>query len=235
MTDKRPAVVLLSGGLDSTTVLAIAKSRGFEPYALSFRYGQRHHIELEAAARVAAAQGVARHRVADIDLRPFGGSALTTDIEVPKHDEVDELGDGIPVTYVPARNTVFLSFALAWAEVLACQDIFIGVNALDYSGYPDCRPEYIAAFEQMANLATRAGVEGGQRLTIHTPLIDLSKAGIIRRGLELGVDYGLTSSCYDPAADGRPCARCDSCLLRAKGFAELGIGDPLLAPSRAGA
>src|SRR6266704_3838240 len=223
MTEK-PAVVLLSGGLDSTTVLAVAQSEGYVPYALSFRYGQRHSVELEAARRVAEVQGVARHVVADIDLRVFGGSALTDDIDVPHHDSADELGTEIPVTYVPARNTVFLSFALAWAETLGASDVFIGVNALDYSGYPDCRPEYIAAFEQMANLATKAGVEGRQHLRIHTPLIDLTKAQIIERGVALGVDYSLTHSCYDPV-DTRPCGTCDSCLLRARGFAELGLTD----------
>jgi 7-cyano-7-deazaguanine synthase len=221
-------VVLLSGGLDSTTTLAITKAEGFLPYALSFRYGQRHHVELESAARVATAMGVEEHVIADIDLRRFGGSALTSDIGVPKDRHVEEMSVGIPVTYVPARNTVFLSFALAWAEVLDAGDIFIGVNALDYSGYPDCRPEYIAAYEAMANLATKAGVKGRQRLRIHTPLIQLTKADIIRRGLELGVDYALTSSCYDPGKDGRPCGRCDSCQLRAKGFAEAGFEDPLL-------
>jgi 7-cyano-7-deazaguanine synthase len=225
----RPAVVLLSGGLDSTTVLAIARSEGYAPYALSFRYGQRHSIELEAARRVARALGVARHVVADIDLRVFGGSALTDDIDVPRHDSAEDLEDGIPVTYVPARNTVFLSFALAWAETLECSDMFIGVNALDYSGYPDCRPEYIQAFEQMANLATKAGVEGSQQLKIHTPLIALTKAQIIERGLTLGVDYSLTHSCYDPDSAGRACGRCDSCLLRRRGFAELGREDPALA------
>jgi 7-cyano-7-deazaguanine synthase len=222
------AVVLLSGGLDSTTTLAIARAEGFTPYALSFRYGQRHQVELESAARVAQALGAAEHVIADIDLRRFGGSALTADIDVPKQRSLDAMGDGIPVTYVPARNTVFLSFALAWAEVLQSSDIFIGVNALDYSGYPDCRPEYIAAYEQMANLATAAGVEGRQRLRIHAPLIQLTKAGIIRKGTALGVDYALTSSCYDPGPDGRPCGQCDSCLLRAKGFAEAGLDDPLL-------
>ncbi len=224
----RKAVVLLSGGLDSTTTLAIAKAEGFEPYALSFRYGQRHKVELESAARVVDAMGLAEHVIADIDLRRFGGSALTSDIDVPKDRGLDEMGEGIPVTYVPARNTVFLSFALAWAEVLEASDIFIGVNALDYSGYPDCRPDYIAAYEQMANLATKAGVVGRQRLKIHTPLIQLTKAEIIRKGTELGVDYALTSSCYDPGEDGRPCGQCDSCQLRAKGFAEAGIPDPLL-------
>ena len=226
--EQKRAVVLLSGGLDSSTVLAITHEQGYRPYALSFRYGQRHSIELDAAARVAKVMGVAEHIVADIDLRPFGGSALTDDIDVPRHGQVEDLQGGIPVTYVPARNTIFLSFALAWAEVLGCQDIFIGVNALDYSGYPDCRPEYIEAYENMANLATRAGVEGSQRLKIHTPLIALSKADIIRRGVELGVDYALTSSCYDPSPNGTPCGGCDSCLLRAKGFAEAGLADPLL-------
>jgi len=223
------AVILLSGGLDSSTVLAIAKDEGFNPYALSFRYGQRHLVELESAQRVAAALGVAEHVIADIDLRRFGGSALTADLAVPKGRDPAAMGEGIPITYVPARNTVFLSFALAWAEVLGAGDIFIGVNALDYSGYPDCRPEYIAAFERMANLATAAGVQGRQRLKIHAPLIDLTKAQIIRRGLALGVDYGLTSSCYDPGADGRPCGQCDSCQLRAKGFAQAGMADPLAA------
>jgi 7-cyano-7-deazaguanine synthase len=227
----RPAVALLSGGLDSTTVLAIARSEGYVPYALSFQYGQRHSVELEAARRVAEAQGIARHVVASIDLRVFGGSALTDDIDVPRHDTAEELEDGIPVTYVPARNTVFLSFALAWAETLSCSDIFIGVNALDYSGYPDCRPEYIRAFEQMANLATKAGVEGRQRLKIHAPLIDLTKAQIIQRGLALGVDYSLTHSCYDPDPAGRACGKCDSCLLRHRGFTELGREDPALAPA----
>ncbi len=223
------AIVLLSGGLDSTTVLAIAKSEGFAPYALSLRYGQRHLVELESAQRVAAALGVAEHVIADIDLRRFGGSALTADLAVPKGRDPAAMGEGIPITYVPARNTVFLSFALAWAEVLGSSDIVIGVNALDYSGYPDCRPEYIAAYERMANLATAAGVQGRQRLRIHAPLIDLTKAQIIRRGLALGVDYGLTTSCYDPGADGRPCGQCDSCQLRAKGFAQAGIADPLAA------
>jgi len=225
---EQPAVVLLSGGLDSTTVLAIAKSEGFKPYALSFRYGQRHEVELTAARRVAAAMDVGDHVVADIDLRAFGGSALTAEIDVPHHERVEDLGEGIPITYVPARNTIFLSFALAWAETLEASDIFIGVNALDYSGYPDCRPEYIAAYETMANLATKAGVEGQQHLHIHTPLIELTKAQIIERGLALGVDYGLTHSCYDPDAHGTPCGTCDSCLLRQKGFAEVGVADPAL-------
>ena len=226
-TNAQRAVVLLSGGLDSATVLAIAKSQGYELYALSFSYGQRHIWELEAARRVAASIEVAAHRIAVIDLRVFGGSALTDDIAVPKGRALDEMAHGIPITYVPARNTIFLSFALAWAEVLGSSDIFIGVNALDYSGYPDCRPEFIEAFEKMANLATKAGVEGRQRLTIHTPLIALTKAEIVRRGTELGVDYSLTSSCYDPAANGAPCGQCDSCLLRRKGFRENGIEDPL--------
>jgi len=220
--------VLLSGGLDSATALAIARAEGFQPYALSFRYGQRHAIELEAARRVAEALGAVEHVVAVIDLRAFGGSALTADVAVPKGRSSAEMGEGIPVTYVPARNTIFLAFALAWAETLEASDIFIGVNALDYSGYPDCRPEYIHAFEQLANLATKAGVEGRQHLQIHTPLIDLTKAQIIRRGLELGIDYGLTHSCYDPAEDGQSCGACDSCLLRAKGFAEVGVPDPAL-------
>ncbi|ADC63672.1 exsB protein [Allochromatium vinosum DSM 180] len=224
----KPAVVLLSGGLDSTTALAIARAEGFVPHALSFRYGQRHAVELEAAARVAESMGVTEHVIAEIDLRRFGGSALTADLAVPKGRDPREMESDIPVTYVPARNTVFLSFALAWAEVLEASDIFIGVNALDYSGYPDCRPEYIAAFEQLANLATAAGVEGRQRYRIHAPLIEMSKAEIIRTGLALGVDYGLTSSCYDPGSGGRPCGACDSCQLRAKGFAEAGVADPLL-------
>ena len=227
MKAERKAVVLLSGGADSTTALAIAKSEGFEVYALTFRYGQRHEFEIKAARRVAENLGVARHLVADIDLRLIGGSALTSDIPVPKDRRVDEMSDGIPVTYVPARNTIFLSFALAWAEVLGASDIFIGVNALDYSGYPDCRPEFIDAYRRMANLATKAGVEGGQNLNIHTPLISLTKGQIIHRGLELGVDYALTSSCYEPSPDGEACGRCDSCLLRLKGFVENGIGDPV--------
>jgi 7-cyano-7-deazaguanine synthase len=227
--NKAPAVVLLSGGLDSATVLAIALSAGYQCYALSFRYGQRHALELERASEVAERLGAARHTVVDIDLRQFGGSALTGDIEVPKNRSTAEMGKGIPLTYVPARNTIFLSLALAWAETLNACDIFIGVNALDYSGYPDCRPEYIEAFERMANLATKAGVEGRQRLRIHTPLIELSKAQIIRRGIALGVDYAITLSCYDPGANGEPCGACDSCVLRAKGFAEAGVSDPLLA------
>jgi 7-cyano-7-deazaguanine synthase len=222
----RPAVVLLSGGLDSTTTLAIAKSEGFAVHALTFRYGQRHSPEIDAAKRIASKVGAKQHVVADIDLRIFGGSALTADVAVPKGRSVDEMSDGIPVTYVPARNTVFLSFALAWAEVLHAQDVFIGVNAVDYSGYPDCRPEYIHAFQLMANLATKAGVEGKQNLTIHTPLIDLTKTAIIRRGLELGVDYSLTRTCYDPSDDGAACGQCDACIIRLKGFADLGRSDP---------
>ncbi|MGO9776964.1 MAG: 7-cyano-7-deazaguanine synthase QueC [Terracidiphilus sp.] len=226
-TERKRAVVLLSGGLDSATVLAIARSEGYDLHALSFSYGQRHIVELDAARRVAASIGVADHRIAKIGLRVFGGSALTGDFAVPKRRTADEMSHDIPITYVPARNTIFLSFALAWAEVLASSDIFIGVNALDYSGYPDCRPEFIEAFEKMANLATKAGVEGRQRLTIHTPLIALTKAEIIAKGIALGVDYGLTSSCYDPAPTGAPCGECDSCLLRRKGFRENGIEDPL--------
>jgi 7-cyano-7-deazaguanine synthase len=223
----KKAVVLLSGGLDSSTVLAIARDEGYEPYALSFRYGQRHSVELQAAGRVAEALGAAAHVVADIDLRVFGGSALTSDIAVPHHDHVDDIDSAeIPITYVPARNTIFLSFALAWAETLEASDVFLGVNALDYSGYPDCRPEYIEAYERMANLATKAGVEGRQRLTIHTPLIELTKAQTIERGLALGVDYSLTHSCYDPRPDGAACCTCDSCLLRIRGFQELGMSDP---------
>jgi 7-cyano-7-deazaguanine synthase len=235
--DGRTAIVLLSGGLDSTTCLAIARAEGFAPVALSFRYGQRHTVELDCARRIAADAGV-EHVVADIDLAAFGGSALTdAALEVPKHDDVAELADEavasgsggavgeIPITYVPARNTIFLSFALAVAEVRGAADVFIGVNAVDYSGYPDCRPEFVAAFEAMANLATRAAVEG-RRLTVHTPLIELTKADIIRRGIALGVDFGLTSTCYDPGADGGACGRCDACLLRARGFADAGIPDP---------
>ena len=222
-----PAVVLLSGGLDSSTVLAIAREQGFLPHALSFRYGQRHQHELAAAEAVAHRQGVEQHVIAQIDLRAFGGSALTADIDVPKDRSAADMAHGIPVTYVPARNTIFLSFALAWAETLGASDVFIGVNALDYSGYPDCRPEYIAAYEAMANLATRAGVEGTQRLRIHTPLIAMTKAQIVEEGLRLGVDFAQTSSCYDPGEGGRPCGACDSCRLRAKGFAEVGLADPL--------
>lgn len=218
------AVVLLSGGLDSATAMAMARNEGYEIYAMSFQYGQRHSIELECAAQQAA-QSAKEHRVVEIDLRAFGGSALTADIEVPKHDSVDELNEEIPVTYVPARNTIFLSYAIAWAEVLGALDIFIGVNALDYSGYPDCRPEFIEAFEKMANLATVAGISDN-KLTIHTPLIHLTKAEIIKQGLALGVDYAKTTSCYDPAQDGRSCGHCDSCLLRLKGFKDAGGKDP---------
>src|ERR1043165_9159486 len=222
MTERARAVVLLSGGLDSATALAIAKSDGFETCAISFRYGQRHAIEFDRAVKIAAQQGAARHITVDIDLRMFGGSALTADIEVPKNRGSAEMKIGIPVTYVPARNTIFLSFALAFAETTASHDIYIGVNALDYSGYPDCRPEYIAAYERMANLATKAGVENRQRLKIHAPLINLTKAQIIKRGLDLGVDFALTSSCYDPAPDGTACGKCDSCQIRLKGFREAG-------------
>jgi 7-cyano-7-deazaguanine synthase len=221
----RNAVVLLSGGLDSTTVLAIAQAEGFTASALSFDYGQRHETELDAARAIAAAASV-EHVVARIDLRVFGGSALTADIAVPKGRSQAEMGGGIPVTYVPARNTIFLSFALAWAETLSASDIFVGVNALDYSGYPDCRPEYIEAFERMANLATKAGVEGTQRLRIHAPLMQLTKEGIIRRGLDLGVDYAVTQSCYDPDGEGRACGECDACALRLRGFAAVGLPDP---------
>jgi len=221
------AVVLLSGGIDSATTLAIAQNMGFDIEALSFRYGQRHAVELEAAARIARSRNVAEHLIIDIDLRKIGGSALTADIAVPKNRAVEQMGKEIPVTYVPARNTIFLSYALAWTEVIGANDIFIGVNALDYSGYPDCRPEYIAAYEKMANLATKAGVEGRQKLKIHTPLIDMSKAQIIQRGIELGVDYSLTHSCYDPRATGEACGECDSCLLRLKGFEDAGIKDPI--------
>jgi 7-cyano-7-deazaguanine synthase len=222
----KPAVILLSGGLDSATTGAIAKSEGFELFAISFDYGQRHRFELEAARHVGGLLGVKRHVTIPIDLGQFGGSALTAAIDVPKDRAIEEMSSGIPITYVPARNTVFLSLALAYAEVLGAADIFIGVNAIDYSGYPDCRPEYIAAFERTANLATKAGVEGRLAFKIHTPLVDLTKAQIIRRGAELGVDYGLTHSCYDPDASGAACGRCDSCTLRLAGFAEAGLTDP---------
>jgi len=220
------AVVLLSGGLDSATVLAICRAEGFEAYALSFRYGQRHAREIAAAQNVARSLGAEEHRIAKIDLRLFGGSALTAEMAVPKARSANEMASGIPVTYVPARNTIFLSYALAWSEVLGATDIFLGVNAVDYSGYPDCRPEFIRAFEQLANLATRAGVEGN-RFTVHAPLLNLSKAEIISRGLSLGVDYALTHSCYDPTSDGRACGVCDSCQLRRNGFREAGIADPI--------
>ena len=220
------AVVLLSGGMDSATAAAMTRARGFDLYALSFRYGQRHAFELEAARRVAAGLGVVRHAIVDIDLRSFGGSALTADIAVPKDRSADAIGTGVPVTYVPARNTIFLSFALAWAETLGINDLVIGVNALDYSGYPDCRPEYIAAFQHLANLATRAGTELKQRFTIHTPLILLSKREIVERGAALGLDYAMTLSCYDPSDAGEACGHCDACQLRLKGFREAGLEDP---------
>ena len=223
------AICLLSGGLDSSTCLALARRDGFECHALSFDYGQRHRVELECAARVAKSLGAAEHRVIRFDLRQFGGSALTSDVAVPKGRSAEEMGGEIPVTYVPARNTIFLSFALAWAETLEASDIFIGVNALDYSGYPDCRPEYIAAFERMANLATKAAVEGRTRITVHTPLIRLSKAEIVKLAAELGLDFALTHSCYDPGPGGRACGACDSCLLRRKGFEEAGLVDPAMA------
>lgn len=223
---RSPAVILLSGGLDSATVLALALKQGFACHALTFRYGQRHTPEIAAAKNIVQRLAVADHMIADIDLRMFGGSALTSDLKVPKDRNAAEMQEGIPVTYVPARNTIFLSFALAWAEVLEASDIFIGVNAIDYSGYPDCRPEYIAAYERMANLATKAAVEGRQRIHIHTPLLRMSKAEIIRTGLGLGLDYALTLSCYDPSPRGEACGRCDACQLRLKGFAEAGTRDP---------
>lgn len=225
---KQKAVVLLSGGLDSATALALARTQGFECYAISYDYGQRHRVELTLAAEQARLQEVVKHIVVQVDLRQIGGSALTDDIAVPKDRDESAMSADIPITYVPARNTVFLSYALAWSEVLGANDIFIGVNALDYSGYPDCRPEFIEAFERMANLATKVGVEGA-KMTIHTPLISLTKAQIIEQGLANGVQYDLTSSCYDPAPDGKPCRHCDSCLLREKGFATLGQTDPLVA------
>lgn len=227
MTPDKPAIVLLSGGLDSTTTLAIARDEGYRLYALTFNYGQRHTFELEAARRIAREMEVVEHKILTIDLRQFGGSALTADLEVPKDRSEIASSSEIPITYVPARNTIFLSLALAWAEVLPGNDIFIGVNARDYSGYPDCRPEYIQTFQRLANLATKRGVEGEQHIIIHTPLIQLTKGEIIRKGLALGVDYGLTHSCYDPDEAGRPCGRCDACHLRLKGFREAGIDDPL--------
>lgn len=227
-SSKKPAVILLSGGLDSATTLAMALHDGYTPYALSFDYGQRHLAELQAAAAVAEHLGAVEHRTASIDLRTFGGSALTDDIDVPKDRDDDQIAHGIPITYVPARNTIFLSYALAWAEVLGAADIYIGVNAVDYSGYPDCRPQYIAAFQAMARLATKAGVEGTGAVTIHTPLIDLPKTDIIQQGLQLGVDYALTHSCYDPAPSGAPCTHCDSCQLRIHAFQKLNLTDPLL-------
>ena len=219
------AVCLLSGGLDSSTCLAFARREGFECYALSFDYGQRHRIELQAASNIAAEFGAAGHRIVKVGLGEFGGSALTADIAVPKSRDAAEMGHGIPITYVPARNTIFLSYALAWAELLESSDVFIGVNALDYSGYPDCRPEFIEAFERMANLATKAGVEGRTRLKINTPLISLTKAQIVKLARELNVPFGMTHSCYDPDPQGRPCGQCDSCILRAKGFQEAGVED----------
>ena len=226
MSPHPSAVVLLSGGMDSATTAAIALSQGFNVHALTFRYGQRHSVELEAARRVSKHLGLRRHIVLDIDLRPFGGSALTGELEIPKDTPMEQIGQRIPTTYVPARNTIFLAFALGWAEVLGASDIFIGANAMDYSGYPDCRPEYMQAFTRMANLATRAGVEEGRRLTIHTPLIELSKREIIERGRALGVDYSITLTCYDPSADGAACGHCEACLIRLKGFREAGLEDP---------
>ncbi|WP_456473298.1 7-cyano-7-deazaguanine synthase QueC [Desulfolithobacter sp.] len=223
---KKKAVILFSGGLDSTTVLALARAEGYSVHALSFRYGQRHMQELAAATKIAHLMGVEKHLVIDINMRDIGGSALTDDIEVPKIDQPGHEEGEIPVTYVPARNTIFLSFALGWAEVLGSDSIFIGVNAIDYSGYPDCRPEFISAFEKMANLATKAGIEGTTRIRIKTPLLHMSKADIIRKGMELGVDYGMTHSCYDPSREGYACGRCDSCILRKQGFARAGVPDP---------
>ena len=224
----KKAVVLLSGGVDSTTILAIAQSQGYDAYTMSFRYGQRHVLELDCAKQISEKMAAKKHVIVDIDLRAFGGSALTDDIDVPKERSDQEIGTGIPITYVPARNTIFLSFALAWAETLEVDTIFIGVNALDYSGYPDCRPEYIKAYQQMANLATKAGVEGATQLKIQTPLISMTKAQIIQKGTELGVDYALTLSCYDPDPQGKACGACDSCLLRIKGFEEAGVADPII-------
>jgi len=226
MISEKIAVVLLSGGLDSSTVLAIAQEQGFTPVTLTFRYGQRHSAEIDVPAKLAKKAGIARHVVADIDLRAFGGSALTADIDVPKHRSDAEIGEGIPITYVPARNTVFLSYALALAETTGAMDVFIGVNALDYSGYPDCRPEFVAAFETVMNLATKVGVEGERPLKLHTPLIDMTKADIVRKGTSLGVNYGETLSCYDPTPEGDHCGECDACHLRKKGFIEAGISDP---------
>lgn len=224
--ENKKAVVLLSGGIDSATTLAIARAKGFDVYALSFRYGQRHLVELGAAGRIAKKLGVKKHLILDIDLRKIGGSALTDDIAVPKNRKIDEIKMEIPATYVPARNTIFLSYALAWAEVLQAKDIFIGVNVLDYSGYPDCRPEYIAAYQTMANLATKSGIQDKNKVKIHTPLIRMSKAQIIRKGRDLGVDFKLTHSCYDPVGSGAACGKCDSCLLRLKGFQDAGLTDP---------
>lgn len=221
------AVVLLSGGIDSTTTLAVAAAEGYETYALSFHYGQRHQIEMEAAQRVATSLGAKAHRIAKIDLRVFGGSALTDDVAVPRQRSETEIAHGIPITYVPARNTIFLAYALAWAEVIPADDIFIGVNAIDYSGYPDCRPEFIKAFEKLANVGTKGGVEG-RHFDIHTPLIELSKAEIISKGVKLGIDFSLTRSCYDPTVGGLACGECDSCILRLKGFREAGLKDAIL-------
>jgi 7-cyano-7-deazaguanine synthase len=226
VSKSKKAVVLSSGGVDSTTAMAIARSEGYDIYSLSFRYGQRHALELEASRRLAKALGAREHRVMDIDLKMLGGSALTDNIDVPKGRTEKEMGREIPITYVPARNTIFLSYALAWAEVLGASDIFVGVNAVDYSGYPDCRPEYIEAYERMANLATKAGVEGKVKFKIRTPLLRMTKAEIIRKGVALGVDYRMTHSCYDPSPDGKACGQCDSCLLRKKGFKEAGFSDP---------
>ena len=223
----KKAVILLSGGLDSATTLAIAQNDGFTPYGLTFSYGQRHQFEIGASQKIAEACNLTDHIITEIDLRTFGGSALTDDIDVPKDRSENTMSGSIPVTYVPARNTIFLSFALAWAEVLQSNDIFLGVNSMDYSGYPDCRPEYIQSFQSMANLATKAGVEGAQSITIHTPLISMTKEEIIRKGLELGVDYSLTHSCYDPDKAGNACGRCDSCRIRLKGFQEAGTADPV--------
>jgi 7-cyano-7-deazaguanine synthase len=231
MANHKQAVVLLSGGLDSATALAVAKRDGFDPFAISFDYGQRHAFELQAARLVARAAGVRRHVVFNLDLRAFGGSALTADLPVPKDRPESEMSHGIPITYVPARNTIFLSVALGWAETLGVFDIFLGVNALDYSGYPDCRPDYLEAFERMANLGTKAGVEGVSSWRIHAPLVRMTKAEIIRTGTALGVDYSLTHSCYDPDPSGQACGRCDSCHLRLKGFAEAGLADPLAYPA----
>ena len=226
MSNGKKAIILSSGGLDSTTVMAIARAEGHDIYSLSFRYGQRHSVELEAAQKVAKSFGAKEHLVIDIDMAKIGGSALTDDIEVPKARSEQDMQKEIPVTYVPARNTIFLSYALAWAEVLEASDIFIGVNAIDYSGYPDCRPEYIESFERMANLATKAGVEGITRVKIHTPIIEMTKAQIIQKGIGLGVDYAMTHSCYDPSMEGKACGQCDSCLLRKKGFRDADVSDP---------
>ena len=228
LTHPMKTVVLLSGGLDSSTTLAIAVNDGYEPYALSFNYGQRHKVELDSAKLIAQSFNAKKHITVDINLQKFGGSALTDDLEVPKKRTEDQIEKGIPITYVPARNTIFLSYALAWAEVLNCKNIHMGVNVLDYSGYPDCRPEYIEAFEKMANLATKASVERKEKLSIHTPLINLTKAEIIKKGIQFNVDYSRTISCYDPSPEGEPCYYCDSCLLRSKGFSEAGIKDPLI-------